>query len=81
MQIGQMLGRFALAVAIAYVAASAGWGQVTDGVTRRVALLAAIEGLCWHVRDSPGPYPPIRALRPRALFRSGLCIGIACLER
>ena len=44
MQIGQMLGRFALAVAIALVAASAGWGQVTDGVTRRVALLAAIEG-------------------------------------
>ena len=43
-QIGQMLGRFALAVAIALVAASAGWGQVTDGSARRVALLAAIEG-------------------------------------
>ena len=44
MQIGPMLGRFALAVAIALVAASAGWGQVTDGSARRIALLAAIEG-------------------------------------
>ena len=44
MQIGQMLGRVALAVAIALVTASAGWGQGTDGSARRVALLAAIEG-------------------------------------
>ena len=45
-QIGQMLGRFAvaLAVAIALVAANAGWGQVADGAPRDVALLAAIEG-------------------------------------
>ena len=44
MQIGQMLGRVALAVTIALVTASAGWGQGTDGSARRVALLAAIEG-------------------------------------
>ena len=44
MQIGPLLGRFALAVAIALVAASAGWGQVTDGPARRIAVLAAIEG-------------------------------------
>jgi len=43
-QIGQMLGRVALAVTIALVTAGAGWGQGTDGSAPRVALLAAIEG-------------------------------------
>jgi len=45
MQIGQMLGRFALAAATVLLAATAGLGQATDqSVPRPIVLLAAIEG-------------------------------------